>query len=88
MHLENFKNWLAGIIDSKGKFYISSQRIDLQNLKGRKKKMFPLPLKMKENQELINCEIIMSEKEIQTLYFIKKYLGGSIFKRKKTKNCR
>lgn len=63
MHLETFKNWLAGLIDSEGRFYISKTNT-------------------------ISCEITMHEKEVQTLFFIKKYVGGKVSKRTKTKTYR
>lgn len=63
MHLDDFKNWLAGLIDSDGGFYISKKNY-------------------------ISCEITMHEKEVQTLYFLKEKLGGSVSKREKTKAFR
>jgi DNA-binding transcriptional regulator WhiA len=63
MDLENFKNWLAGIIDSDGGLYISKQNS-------------------------ISCEITMHEKEVQTLYYIKKKIGGKVSKRTNKKAYR
>ena len=36
----------------------------------------------------ISCEITMHEKEVQTLYFIKRHLGGSVTRREKKKAFR
>lgn len=39
-------------------------------------------------QRYVSCEITMHEKEIQTLYWIKKKLGGTVQLRKGKKSCR
>lgn len=38
--------------------------------------------------QYVSCEITLHEKEIQTLYFIKKWLGGSVTARAGKKACR
>lgn len=54
---QTFFEWLAGLLDADGGFYISRDKY-------------------------VSCEITMHEKEIQTLYFIKSQIGGSVTPRK------
>lgn len=70
-----FYQWIAGLIDADGGFYISNSNNIFCKQKTTKK-------------SYVSCEITMHEKEIQTLYYIKSRLSGSINRRKGKKAYR